>query len=276
MKFLVISDIHDNWKHLREMQQLAKSLDGVIFLGDLSLHKGISLNAFENLSRIYEATNWMIALPGNSANPEELEYLDTLGINLHGTSTHLDDIGFFGIGGGSDPVELVLDLRRYFIEKSPTPIELDPKSIETLNVFGIDIRNGRFEVERWTVEQVQDLEKYRGPFDHCENEIFDILSAGYRGIAQLPYHILLSHIPPYEPGLNALLPEGVSTGSKSIRRFIETHAISYSLSGHYHRHHEFLIDSVRCTNCPAVLDGFYSIFSISASIDEAYVEVKKF
>lgn len=276
MKFLVISDIHDNWKHLREMEQLAKSLDGVIFLGDLSLHMRISQHAFKNLSRIHEASNWMIALPGNSGTPKELEYLDILGINLHGASARFDDIGFFGIGGGSDPVELVLGLRRYFIEESPTPIELDPKSIETLNVFGIDIQNGKFEVEPWTAEQVQDLEKYHGPFDHSENEILDILSAGYRGIAQLPDHILLSHIPPYEPGLNALLPEGVSTGSKSIRRFIETHAVSYCLSGHYHRYREFLIGSVRCTNCPAVLDGFYSIFSIDTSMHEAHVEVKKF
>lgn len=276
MKFFVISDIHDNWKHLREMQQLAKSLDGVIFLGDLSLHKGISSDAFEYLSRIHEAANWMIAVPGNSAFPETLEFLDSLGMNLHGSSTLFDEIGFFGIGGGSDPVELVLDLRRYFIENSPQPIPLDQNSIETLNVFGIDIRNGRFEVKPWTVEQVQDLEKYRGPFDHCEDDIYDILSSGYRGIARLPNRILISHIPPYEPGLNALLPEGVSTGSKSIRRFILTHEISYSLSGHYHRHHEFMIDKVPCANLPAVLDDYYSIFSIDLSANEKYVEVKKF
>ncbi len=276
MKFLVISDIHDNWKHLREMQQLAKSLDGVIFLGDLSLHKRISPYAFENLFRIHEAANWMIALPGNSAYPEEFEYLDTLGINLHGASTHFDAIGFFGIGGGSDPVELILDLRRYFIEESPTPIELNPKSIETLNVFGIDIRNGRFEVEPWTVEQVQNLEKYRGPFDHCENEIFNIFSAGYRGIAQLPDHILLSHIPPYEPGLNALLPEGVSTGSKAISRFIQTHKVSCALSGHYHLHYEFKIDIVPCFIFPAVVDGFYSILSIDTINDTIDMSVNEF
>ncbi len=258
------------------MQQLAATHDGVIFLGDLSLHMKISPDAFENLTRIHEAANWMIAVPGNSAFPEILEFLDSLKINLHGSSTQFDGIGFFGIGGGSDPVELVIDIRRYFIEESPQPIELNQKSIETLNIFGIHIQNGQFEVDPWTEEQVKDLEKYRGPFDHCENDIYDILSAGYPGIAGLANKILLSHIPPYEPGLNALLPEGVSTGSKSIRRFIQTHHVSYCLSGHYHRYYEFMIDVVQCSNLPAVLDDYYSIFSIDTVTGEMHIEVNKF
>lgn len=276
MKFLVLSDIHDKWTYLDEMIRLAQSLDGVIFLGDLMSFRKIVPLSMENFTLLYDAANWMVAVPGNGPLPEVVNFLTSLGVNIHGDSVVFDDIGFFGVGGVSDPIELILGLREYFIRDCPKPIELNEKSIETLNIFGIYIRDGKFEVEEWDAKHIRDIEKYHSPFEHSEHEIYDFLAKGYKGITHQPLRILISHIPPYEPGLNSILPEGVSTGSKSIAHFIRTFIPSYSLSGHYHIHYEFDIDRVPCAILPAVVDDCYSIFSIDTTSKTMQIKVNKF
>ncbi len=259
MDFLVLTDIHNNWVHLEKMLSLASELDGVIFLGDLMPFNQVDSEALENFSRIHDATNFAVGVPGNGALPEVVQYFHDIGINVHGKSRIVDEVGFFGVGCVSDTVNLILELRSFFKDEMQDAIELNERSIKTLSFFGISIRDDVFVVEAWTGKQVRELERYRSPYEHSEEQIHNILAQGFQTVLDCPIQILLSHVPPYEQGLNPNLPDGVSTGSKSITRFVEEHQPSLVLSGHYHLFHEFTINSIPCSVLPAVKDGYYSI-----------------
>lgn len=277
MKFLVLSDIHDNWLHLDAILDIARGASGVIFLGDLVQYGGdVSPESLDNFKQICDVSNWMVAVPGNGAEEEVVHLMDALGINVHGASKQNKEIGFFGVGGVTDAIGVVLDLREFFRTERHAVIKLHPKSIETLNVFGVSIRNGFFEVEDWPPEKIIELEKYRSPFEHTEDEIFEILLRGYDAIRTFPFRILLSHVPPYVTGLNPNLPEGVSTGSKAITKFILEFHPSLVLSGHYHIEHQFTIGSVPCAVVPAVKDGYYSILDFESKKEKFRIEAKRF
>jgi Icc-related predicted phosphoesterase len=276
MEFLVLTDIHDNWSHLDEILDMAHKVSGVIFLGDLMQTRNLTSESHDNLKKIYDASKWMVAVPGNGAVPDVIDFLNELGINVHGTSKQINEIGFFGVGGVTDPIGVVLNLRDFFRSKRYTAIELDSKSIETLNVFGIFVRNGFFEVEEWAPQQVEEIERYRSPFEHKEAEVFETLLRGHKKIINLPIRVLLSHVPPYELGLNPILPEGVSTGSKAITQFIHEFHPSLVLSGHYHRDYQFTIGSVPCVIVPAVKDRFYSILHFDDDIQQFKITTRMF
>ncbi|TFH00704.1 MAG: hypothetical protein E4H14_19360, partial [Candidatus Thorarchaeota archaeon] len=244
MDFLVLTDIHNRWVHLETMISLAGDLDGVIFLGDLlmqgSEREAVS-SAIRSFSKIHEAAKFTVGVPGNGAIPELVKCLDEIGVSVHGKSFILDDIGFFGVGGTPDTVSTVLTLRAFFKSEIRPAIELHEKALETLSVFGVTVRNDVFMIEDWSEAQVKALERFRGPFDHTEEEIHDILIQWYESMSDCSVRVLLSHIPPYEPILNPKFPEGVSTGSKGIADFIHEYRPSVVLSGHYHISHEFKI-----------------------------------
>ncbi|MHA1390475.1 MAG: hypothetical protein ACTSR9_18825 [Candidatus Thorarchaeota archaeon] len=98
MDFLVLSDIHHCWVHLEKMISIAGDFDGVIFLGDLLIHDSERVVVSEDIryfSRIYDVAKYMVGVPGNGAIPEIVEYLDDIGVSVHGKSRILADIGFF-------------------------------------------------------------------------------------------------------------------------------------------------------------------------------------
>jgi len=279
MELLVLTDIHNTWTHLEDMLSLAGELDGVVFLGDLRIHGPSGKSDSESLSnfaRIHETAKFTIGVPGNSATPEVIQLMDELESNVHGKSRIINDIGFFGVGGTPDPVNLILELRAFFKDEISPAIELHDKALETLSVFGVIIRDDVFVVEDWSDKQVNELEQFRGPFDHSEEEIYDLLVQGYQSLTDHSIKVLLSHVPPYEPLMNTMFPEGVSTGSKGITKFIKEFRPSTVLSGHYHNHRKFEIDDIPCFIFPAVLDGFYSILNIDQQTKECKVKVKSF
>ena len=279
MDLLVLTDIHHNWTHLEKMISLAGDFDGVIYLGDLLKHgstrEAVS-EAIRNFSKIHEAAKFTVGISGNGATREVRGHFEDLGISVHGKSHILNDIGFFGVGGTPDPVALIVALRTFFKTEIRSAIELSEKALETLEVFGVSLRNGVFVVDDWSDMQVNLLNRFRGPFEHTEEEIHDILVQGYQTISDCSVKILLSHAPPYEPIMNTKFPEGVSTGSRGITKFIQEYAPSVVLSGHYHISHEFQIGLIPCFIFPAVTDGFYSILSINQRAEEYKVTVKTF
>jgi Icc-related predicted phosphoesterase len=276
MEFLVLSDIHDNWLHLDKILDTARGVSGVIFLGDLMQFRDVSPESRDNFKEIFDASKWMVAVPGNGAVSGTVHFMDSLGINVHGASKQIGEIGFFGVGGVTDPVGVVLNLREFFKTEHPAAIELNPKSMETLSVFGVFVRNGFFEVEDWPPEKIDEMEKYRSPFEHTEDEVFEILLRGHENISDLPVKVLLSHVPPYEPVFNPILPEGASTGSKAITKFILEFHPNLVLSGHYHRDYQFKIGSVPCAIIPAVKDGFYSILHFESDTRQFRIEARNF
>lgn len=276
MEFLVLTDIHDDWAHLGKILDLAGESSGVIFLGDLMQYGKVAPRSLDNFLRIHDATEWMAAVPGNGALPEVVQFMSDIGVNVHGTSKRFEEIGFFGVGGVTDAVEVVHALRQYLKENRRPAISLHAKSIETLNAFGVFIRDGFFEVEDWPPEKLQQMEKYRSPFEHTESELFNILLCGHEPIRDLPVRVLLSHVPPYEEGMNPNLPEGVSTGSRAMTRFIHEYRPSLVLSGHYHRDHRFTVGSVPCAVLPAVKDGYYSLLRFDQNCGQFKLEVRMF
>jgi Icc-related predicted phosphoesterase len=275
-EFLVLADVHNEWSHLDRILEFAQSTDGVIFLGDLIQLGESDTNSLENFLQIYDAARWLVSIPGNGANPKILDFLNEIGVNLHGAAAIYDEIGFFGVGGVTDAVEVVLSLRNFFSKNRPAAIELDAKALETLRVFGVSIKNGFFEVADWPAEKVKEMEKYRSPFEHTENEVYEVLVKAHESIRNLPFRVLLSHIPPYEEGLNPVLPEGVSTGSKAIAQFIHEYSPTLVLSGHYHRNYRFYIDTIPCAVMPAVKDGYYSLLYVRPLSAKYQLDVRRF
>lgn len=276
MEFVVLADIHNEWTRLSTILRIAQQVDGVIFLGDLIQQGAPDSRSLDNFLQIFHTAKWLAAVPGNGATPDIIALLDKLHTNVHGASKTYQDLGFFGVGGVTDTVEVVLGLREYFARTPRAAIELDSKALETLNVFGVFIKDGFFEVEKWSSRQVRELEKYHSPFEHTEQEVYEILVRAHESIADFPFRILLSHIPPYQEGLNPILPEGVSTGSRAITQFIGEYHPTFVISAHYHRNYQFSIESVPCTIIPAVKDGYYSLFHCEPNAKRFWIDVRRF
>ena len=276
MRFLVLTDIHNNWVFLDEMLSLANENDGVLFLGDLMPFGKAKKEAFNNFQKICDATNFCAGVPGNGALPEVVQYFHDLGISVHGKSVTMNGIDFFGVGGASDPVAMILQLRTFFKEERPRVIDLSERALETLDVFGIAIQDGMFVVQEWSEEEERSLERYRSPFEHSDEEIYKILTQGFPSDTRNNLSFLLSHVPPFEGGLNSDLPEGASTGSKGITKFVMEFHPSRVLSGHYHSSHDFQIDSTPCNIVPAAKDGYYAILEVDSDTKSHQLSIETF
>jgi Icc-related predicted phosphoesterase len=276
MEFLVMTDIHDTWVHINKMLRLTRELDGVLFLGDLMTFRKFNQVSIDNLIRIKDASNWTVVIPGNGPLPRVREVLDDLGINLHGKGRIIEDIGFFGVGGVQDTVKTVSEIRDFYKNEDTSDIIPDEKALETLNAFGIFYKNGLFEVEDWSASDFTALDIYTSPFEHSEERIHEILSNAFAQIEGASTKILLSHVPPHEPGVVSEFSIGVSTGSKGITKFIRENHLALSLSGHYHKYHEFRIENTECVVVPAVMNGFYAMLSVNPFTLEINTEVYKF
>lgn len=276
MKLLILADIHDSWTHLKKMVRLAEEMDGVIFLGDLMSFRKYTKKSIDNLIKIKERSNWMIGIAGNGALPKVREFLDDIGINLHGKGRIIEDIGFFGVGGVQDTRKTISEIRDFFNSEDTSNLKPDSAALGTLNAFGITYENGSFVVEEWSEFRYSALEAYASPFEQSEEKIYEILSIAYSQVQDASKKTVISHVPPYEQGIIPSLPVGLSTGSKAVTRFIQDHKLALSLSGHYHRHHEFKIDETKCIVVPAVTNGFYGILSSSTSSNELQTEIRKF
>jgi Icc-related predicted phosphoesterase len=276
MKFLILADIHDTWVHMNKMLRLANQMDGVIFLGDLMTFRKYTQESIDNLIKIKDASRWMVGIPGNGPLPRVREFLDDLGINIHGKGRRIDDIGFFGVGGIQVTITTISEIREFYRTEGASIISLDDRALKTLNAFGIFYEDGAFIVKDWSKSELSALDVYTSPFEHTEDRIYELLEAGLVEINKAPTKIILSHVPPFEPGIISTLAIGVSTGSKAIAQFIEEHDPALSLSGHYHLHHEFQIGNTRCVAVPAVMNGYYGLLSIDVSTMELSTEIHKF
>ncbi|MFW9892848.1 MAG: metallophosphoesterase [Candidatus Thorarchaeota archaeon] len=276
LKFLVLTDIHDTWVFLHKMLLLAGEMDGVIFLGDLMTFRKVNLDSFTNFAKIKDASNWLVGVPGNGPLPKVREYFDELGINLHCKGRTIDDIGFFGVGGVQETLGTISELREFFKNEDTSSITPNDRELETLNTFGIFFENNRFAVEDWTEARMNDMEMYTSPFEHTEERIYEILSNAFKEIEQTTTQILVSHVPPFESGIASSSPIGVSTGSKGISKFILEKNPTLSISGHSHRHHEFVIGKTRCITFPAAMNGFYGILSIEQQRNEIETSIHTF
>lgn len=70
------------------------------------------------------------------------------------------------------------------------------------------------------------------PTEYSEDELAEILQAGYRDLPEKETVILVSHTPPRKTRDRTFL--GIRGGSQSVRQMIEEHRVDLCLCGHIH------------------------------------------
>ena len=100
MKLLLFSDLHSDFPGASKLVELSRKVDVVVGAGDYCLARRGLGDIIAALSPIPKPT---VLVPGNAESHEELAYACHSWPNahvLHGSQTTLDDVTFYGIGGG--------------------------------------------------------------------------------------------------------------------------------------------------------------------------------
>jgi hypothetical protein len=100
MRILVISDIHGRLAKLDRIKTELAKADVVVVAGDITNFGGRD-EAREILKPMLSLAKRLFAVPGNCDLPEVNELLKELKVSLHGRSSVVDEIGFFGVGGSN-------------------------------------------------------------------------------------------------------------------------------------------------------------------------------
>lgn len=100
MKMLLFSDVHVSRKHCKALCELSQDVDLVIGAGDFgALRQGIH----QTIGWLSDITKPTVVVPGNAESYQELQVACEqwqAATVLHGTSTKIAGVTFFGIGGG--------------------------------------------------------------------------------------------------------------------------------------------------------------------------------
>jgi len=100
MKLLLFSDLHSDFPGAAKLVELSLKVDVVVGAGDYCLARRGLDDIIAALSLISKPT---VLVPGNAESHEELARACRSWPNayvLHGNQTTLDDVTFYGIGGG--------------------------------------------------------------------------------------------------------------------------------------------------------------------------------
>jgi Icc-related predicted phosphoesterase len=100
MKLLLFSDIHSDFPGASKLVELSRKVDAVVGAGDYCLARRGLDDIIAALSAIKKPT---ILVPGNAESHEELARACRSWSSshvLHGSQTTLDEVTFYGIGGG--------------------------------------------------------------------------------------------------------------------------------------------------------------------------------
>jgi uncharacterized protein len=100
MRLLAFSDLHTDLERAQGLAERARDVDAVIGAGDFaSIHRGLE-EMIDALAAIETPT---VVVPGNNETDEALRAACAAwpaARVLHGESTEIDGIGFFGLGAG--------------------------------------------------------------------------------------------------------------------------------------------------------------------------------
>jgi Icc-related predicted phosphoesterase len=100
MKLLLFSDIHSDFSGASKLAELSRKADVVVGAGDFCVARRGLDDIIAALSVIKKST---VLVAGNAESHEELARACRLWPNshvLHGSQTTIDDVTFYGIGGG--------------------------------------------------------------------------------------------------------------------------------------------------------------------------------
>lgn len=100
MKLLLFSDLHCDQNAARQLVRLSTEADVMIGAGDFAIKRK---RLFDTIDILKTASCPAVLVPGNGESFEELQQAcsgwDSAHV-LHGTAAEVDNVNFFGIGGG--------------------------------------------------------------------------------------------------------------------------------------------------------------------------------
>ena len=100
MKLLAFSDLHSDFRMAAKLVELSSTVDMVVAAGDFCVARQGLDEIIATLSAIQKPT---VLVPGNSESSEELLQACQLwecAHVLHGSQVTIDEVAFYGIGGG--------------------------------------------------------------------------------------------------------------------------------------------------------------------------------
>lgn len=100
MKLLLFSDLHSDFRAASKLVELSNDVDVVVAAGDFCIARRELDKIINSLSKIQPPT---VLVPGNSESNGELKDACSSWKSahvLHGRQVTIDDISFYGIGGG--------------------------------------------------------------------------------------------------------------------------------------------------------------------------------
>lgn len=107
---------------------------------------------------------------------------------------------------------------------------------------------------------------------HQDSEVYDTLAAVYPKIIDTKFKIIIVHQPPR--GVQDTLYNGESSGSVSLRRFVEEYQPDLLLCGHIHEARGMgLIGTTRIVNVGELRRGCGAVIDIGDSIDVKFIQI---
>lgn len=99
MQIIAFGDIHMAADQAAKIPAI-KSADYIIVNGDITNY-GSSLDAEAVLNRLFDLNRSILAVAGNLDQPEVADYLEEIGISLHGRGRIIQRLGIMGLGGSN-------------------------------------------------------------------------------------------------------------------------------------------------------------------------------
>ena len=100
MRFLVLSDMHDDDVFIHQLKDEFQKADGVLFGGDFAKYN-FPETAEPALKRLVDCHDAVYAVLGNCDEPAFLQQLEEADISVQGSMVFRDGLVFAGSGGGS-------------------------------------------------------------------------------------------------------------------------------------------------------------------------------
>ena len=99
MRFLVLSDIHGDEKHLEQLDEEFAIADAVLFAGDFARFEA-SETALPVLNTLVKKHDSLFCVLGNCDEKDFLKELENLDVSVQGDLVFRDGLAFAGSGGG--------------------------------------------------------------------------------------------------------------------------------------------------------------------------------
>jgi Icc-related predicted phosphoesterase len=105
------------------------------------------------------------------------------------------------------------------------------------------------------------------PYEITEEEIAELIAAGYKDVAKCKRKIFVPHAPPYGTRVD-IIHTGLHVGSTAVRDFIEEHEPDVVICGHIHEARgQDKIEETKIVNCGMAKGGNYAVIEVGKDVE---------